>query len=191
MVFQPGVQGPGRGGVRKKPALMLPPLPPMPADEESMETWAVPVREAGQLIGVSWQTLHQAIERGTLPAYRWRGHKYVLIADLTDSAYAKSSRTIRAATDEVHQLEWRRTSHRINVDALRTLAAIGASSVIPVEDRCTGEWETCEVCGPVTDQYEQEGNEPAPVPTKRPVSAAKLAAIAKARAVLAVKRAGG
>jgi hypothetical protein len=50
---------------------------------------AVSVLEAARLTDTSEQNLHQAINRGTLPAYQWVGRRMILLDDLVESPAAR------------------------------------------------------------------------------------------------------
>jgi hypothetical protein len=105
--FQPGQQGPGRGGRRKRPVLDLPVLS-VPAGIP-LDEWAVPVREAAELLMVTHQSIHQQIERRTLPAYLHEGRKYVLLEDLAQTRTARAQAAQEAEHDRL--VFWSRDRH--------------------------------------------------------------------------------
>jgi excisionase family DNA binding protein len=89
----------GRGGCRKRPPLDLPVLSVpvgIPLDE-----YAVPVRQAAELLGVSYQTVHAQIERRTLPAYLHEGRKHVLLEDLAQTRTARAQAAQEAEQDRL------------------------------------------------------------------------------------------
>jgi hypothetical protein len=166
-MFKPGQRGPGRGGLRKKAPLKLPAL--VVPDGIELAEYACPVRECSELVGCSFQNLHARIEAGSLPAFLHEGQKFVRIEDLAASAAADKQR------DADHVIEMRRAWHDIRRDT--------PISSEPLEDRCVGEWEDCQICGPITDEWDRLGEEPAP-PVERPkrtYSPGRLAQLARAR----------
>jgi hypothetical protein len=159
----------GHGGRRLKPPLVLPPL--VVPDGVELDEFACPVSVAADLTETSFQNLHQQIDRGELPAYIGPGGvKMIRLDDLTESPAARRQARKQA------QVNMRRAQHAINRDK-------PISSESP-EDRCVGTWEDCRICGPITLVYEAEGDQliDVPQPVKRPVSAAKLASLERARA---------
>ena len=131
----------GHGGVRQRPPLDLPPLI-VPAGTP-LEEWAVPVSVAAELVGIQFQGLHAQIDRGTMPAYLGSdGRKMIRLDDLADS------RASRRQAAQAAELATRRADHDYRV-----------THPWPGVTDCTGPWEECQVCGPVTDDWERLGDE--------------------------------
>jgi hypothetical protein len=81
--------GQGRGGVRKRPPLILPPLP-KPPKGTPVEEWAVTMKQAAELTETTFQNWHRRVEFKGVPAYIGPGgRKYILIADLSQTRAAK------------------------------------------------------------------------------------------------------
>ena len=108
---------------------------------------AMTVAEAADLTGVTQQAINQLINRGSLPAYRADGKRWVLVVDLVESAPAR-----RQAAQEA-ELATRRADHDYRV-----------AHPWPGVTDCTGTWDECQVCGPITDEWERLGDEPADEP---------------------------
>jgi excisionase family DNA binding protein len=72
-------------------------------DEGDRAELAMTVAEAADLVGVTQQAINQLINRGSLPAYRADGKRWVLVVDLVESAPAR-----RQAAQEAEQahIEW-------------------------------------------------------------------------------------
>jgi hypothetical protein len=115
-VIQPGQQGPGRGGRRKRPPLELPVLS-VPAGIP-LDEWAVSVRVAAELLVVTHQSIHQQIERRTLPAYLHEGRKYVLLADLAQTRTARAQVAEEAEHDRL--VFWSKDLHENRMPAWMT-----------------------------------------------------------------------
>jgi excisionase family DNA binding protein len=75
----------------------LPPLSSMVHKRDRAEL-AMTVAEAADLVGVTQQAINQLINRGSLPAYRADGKRWVLVVDLVESAPAR-----RQAAQEAEQ----------------------------------------------------------------------------------------
>ena len=124
-------------------------LPPLSSvvDEQDRADLAVTVAEAADLVGVTQQAINQLINRGSLPAYRADGKRWVLVVDLVESAPA------RRQAAQAAELATRRADHDYRV-----------AHPWPGVTDCTGPWDECQVCGPVTDEWERLGDEPADEP---------------------------
>jgi hypothetical protein len=101
----------GPGGSRKRPPLDLPALV-LPAGVPLAE-YAVTVAEAARLLIVSFQTVHQQIERRTLPAYLHEGRKFVRLDDLVETRTARAQAAqsaelawLEAMSRELHESPW-------------------------------------------------------------------------------------
>ena len=93
----------GHGGVRQRPPLALPLLPPVP-EGMTLEEFACPVSVAAHLTGIKFQGLHAQIERGTVPAYLLDGRRMILLADLCETQAAR--RQAKQAAEEDWRLAW-------------------------------------------------------------------------------------
>lgn len=129
-----------------KRARWLPPLVlPARLTEEPVNEMAVPVLEAARLADTSEQNLHQAINRGALPAYEWAGRRMILLDDLAESPAGRKQADRLAA--ERHRAGWAEYRH----------------ATIPQPDCWANGFEDCHLCAeqvPAEEPVDQPARPP-------------------------------
>jgi hypothetical protein len=188
----------GHGGRRKRPPLVLPAL--IVPDGVELAEFAVAVREAAELMEVSFQSVHQMIERhaagqpGGMPGYLWQGRKFVLIEDMAES---RATQRLRDRDAEIKRCRGLARYYAAKPDPHATpaeqqaLVALWEARAEDAESGVGAEVEGPAGCAAFMALERVRAGLPPLKPTRRwdDPSGTRRAQLSRARAVLAAKRA--